>query len=108
MQPLTDHFSELDELEVKSVYYHSESRKPIVDKTLIACLRDKQSRPDSPVCFKRGPALLKCLKTVAKEKVCMFSPCDFCSKESSEPLHCDLTDAMGKTLLEIKKQTQDD
>ena len=102
---------------MKSVYYHSESRKPIVDKTLTACLRDKQSQPDSPVCSKRGPgcpscttgsALLKCLKTVAKEKVCMFSSCDFYSKESSEPLHCDLTDAMVKTFLEIKQQTQDD
>ena len=35
IQHLTDHLSGMNELELKSVYYHSECRKPIVNKGMI-------------------------------------------------------------------------
>jgi len=38
----------------------------------------------------------------------MFSSCDFCPKAELEPLHRVLSDAMGKTLTEVKQLTQDD
>ncbi|KAG0713009.1 hypothetical protein GWK47_017190 [Chionoecetes opilio] len=47
-------------------------------------------------------------KTIPKEQVCLFSNCDFCPKNDSEPLHRVLTDSMGKTLLQIKQKTPDD
>lgn len=118
MQQLIDHLSGLNKLELKAVYYHSECRKPIVNKTSIERLKGiKRSRSDSPVCSRRGPgrpsstpgsARPKRLKVVPKQEACLFSSCDFCSKAGSEPLHCVLSDAMGKTLLEIKQQTEDD
>jgi len=59
-QKLTDHLSGFNELELKSVYYHSECRKPIVNKCLIERLRCKRIRPDSPVpCCSRGHVLNK-------------------------------------------------
>ncbi|KAG0711445.1 hypothetical protein GWK47_020586 [Chionoecetes opilio] len=39
---------------------------------------------------------------------CVFSNCDFCPKNDSEPLHRVLTNSMGKTLLQIKQKTPDD
>jgi len=44
-QKLTDHLSGFKELELKSVYYHSEGRKPIVNKSLIERLWGKRIRP---------------------------------------------------------------
>lgn len=98
---------------LKSVRYHSECRKPIVNKAKIECFR-KRSRTDSSVCAPRGPrrpssaagsVRSKRSKTISKEQVCLFSTCDFCPKNDSEPLHRARTDSMGKTLLEIKQQT---
>jgi len=40
-----DHLSGFNELELKSVYYHGECRKPIVKKSLIERLRGKRIRP---------------------------------------------------------------
>ncbi|KAG0721901.1 hypothetical protein GWK47_045511 [Chionoecetes opilio] len=83
-------------------------------KNKIECLR-KRSRTDSPVCAPRGPGRPssavgsvrpKRSKTIPKEQVCLFSNCDFCPKNDSEPLHRVLTDSMGKTLLQIKQKTQ--
>lgn len=117
IQQLTDHLSGLYEQELKSVYYHSECRKPIVNKSLIERLKGKRSRSDSPECSRRGPgrpsstaepARPKRLKAVPKEEVCLFSSCGFCSNAGSEPLHRVLSNAMGKRLLEIKQQTKDD
>ena len=55
-QKLTEHLSGFSELDLKSVYYHSECRKPIVNKSLIERLRGKRPRPDSPVLHStRGP-----------------------------------------------------
>ncbi|KAG0725464.1 hypothetical protein GWK47_038599 [Chionoecetes opilio] len=48
------------------------------------------------------------VKDYSKEQVCLFSNCDFCPKNDSEPLHRVLTDSMGKTLLQIKQKTPDD
>ncbi|KAG0710077.1 Peroxidasin [Chionoecetes opilio] len=106
----------LNEGELKYVRYHSECRKPIVNKNKIKRLR-KRSRTDSPVCAPRGPGRPssavgsvrpKRSKTIPKEQVCLFSNCDFCPKNDSEPLHRVLTDSMGKTLLQIKQKTPDD
>lgn len=112
IQQLTNHLSGLNKVELESVYYHSECRKPIVNKTVIERLRGNQSRPDSPVCSRQGPEppskRPKRVKAVPKEKVCLFSSCDFCSEDDSEPLHRVLSDAMGETLVQIKQQTQAD
>ena len=117
-QNLTDHLSGFNQLDLKSVLYHSECRKPIVNKSLIERLRGKRIRPDSPVpCSSRGPGRPssetgpvrpKRSKTLPKEEVCLFSPCDFCPKAASEPLHRVVSDAMGITLIDVKRLTQDD
>ncbi|KAG0719847.1 hypothetical protein GWK47_049648 [Chionoecetes opilio] len=113
---LLNYLSGLIEGELKYVRYHSECRKPIVNKNKIERLR-KRSRTDSPVCAPRGPGRPssavgsvrpKRSKTIPKEQVCLFSNCDFCPKNDSEPLHRVLTDSMGKTLLQIKQKTPDD
>jgi len=116
-QKLTDHLSGFNELELKSVYYHSECRKPIVNKSLIERLRGKWIRPDTPVpCSNRGPVhpssatwfvRPKRSHTLPKEEVCLFSSCDFCPKAAPEPLHR-VVSAMGITLIEVKRLTQDD
>jgi len=117
-QKLPDHLSGFNELELKSFYYHSECRKPIVKKSLIERLRGKFILPDSPVpCSSQGPGRpssatghvrLKRSNTLPKEEVCLFSSCDFCPKAESEPLHRVVSDAMGITLIEVKQLTQDD
>ncbi|KAG0729712.1 hypothetical protein GWK47_029788 [Chionoecetes opilio] len=113
---LLNYLSGLNEGELKYVRYHSECRKPIVNKNKIGRLR-KRSRTDSPVCAPRGPGRPssavgsvrpKRSKTIPKEQVCLFSNCDFCPKNDSKPLHRVLTDSMGKTLLQIKQKTPDD
>ena len=38
----------------------------------------------------------------------MFSPCEFCPKDNTEPLHRVESDSMGKTLIEIKQHTVND
>lgn len=113
---LLNYLSSLNEEEFKSVQYHTQCRKPIVNKDKIERLR-KRSRTNSPVCAPRGPgrpssaagsARPKRSKTISKEQVCLFSTCEFCPKNDSEPLHRVLTDSMGETLLQIKQQTLDD
>jgi len=106
VQQLTDHLSGLNELELNSVYYHSECRKPIVNKGLIERLQRKRSWPDSPVpSSSRGPGCPssatglvrpKRSKTLPKEAKCLFSSCDFCPKAESKPLHRVLADAWAK------------
>ncbi|KAG0700254.1 hypothetical protein GWK47_025632 [Chionoecetes opilio] len=77
---LLNYLSGLNEGELKYVRYHSECRKPIVNKNKIERLR-KRSRTDSPVCAPRGPGRPssavgsvrpKRSKTIPKEQVCMF------------------------------------
>ena len=50
IKPLCDRLNSLSESEKGSVYYHSECRKPVVNKVNIERLRkSKTSRTDSPV-----------------------------------------------------------
>ena len=120
MQQLYDHLSGLNELELQSVHYHSQCRKTVVNKSSIDRLRNKRSRSDSPnsstqgygrpssAATESGSARPKRLKTIPKEKMCIFSSCDFCSADGSEPLHRVFSDDMGKRLIEIQEHTNND
>lgn len=113
---LAERLSGLTELELKSVFYHSECRKPIVNKCFIEKLRNKRrARSESPAQAARGrPSTStggytrpKRTKAAPKAEVCVFSCCTFCSKDTTEPLHQVLTDSVGETLLELKLCTLD-
>ena len=57
IKSLTDRLASMSEVERKSVYYHSECRKPIVNKSMIERLRGAK-RPltdDSSSAIRRGP-----------------------------------------------------
>ena len=95
--------SAMTEKEINCVQYHKECRKPIVNKTVIARLKAKRLRTESPISSGRGPGhpsttpgsvRPKRFRTIAKEQICLFSSCDFCG--------------MGATLLQIKHKTLDD
>ena len=92
IKQLSDHIASLNETERKSVYYHSECRKPIVNKTMIEHLRAKHVWSDSPAGSGRpssaaDSARPKRIKTTPKAKMCIFSSCSFCSNGTSEPLY---------------------
>ena len=117
IKQLTDHLNSLSESERKSVCYHSECRKQMVNKTMIERLRVKRARYDSPVCSTQRPgrpstssdfARPKRKKSTPKAEVCLFSSCSFCPNDTSESLHQVSSDKMGENLLEIKLKTQDD
>ena len=55
MKQLGDRLGSLSEAERKSVCYHTECRKPIVNKSMIEKLRGKRTRRDSPARSSRGP-----------------------------------------------------
>ena len=57
IKQLSDRLASLSESERKYVCYHSECRKPIVNMSMIARLRSKRVRSDSPVCLARSPGL---------------------------------------------------
>ena len=116
-EELLNFFSGLNEGGVKTVKYHNDCRKPIVNKIMIARLKSKRSRTDSPSSSGGGPgrppstpdsARPKRSKTVAKEEICLFARCDFCGIDRSDPLHKVLSNAMGGTLLQIKQKTLND
>jgi len=82
IKQLADHLTSLNESAWRLVHYHSECRKPIVNKIKIKLLKSKCDRSDSPVC--RGPGRLstfldldwpKRTKTTPKVKECLFSTC---------------------------------
>ena len=116
MRTLADHLESLNETEQASVQYHSECRKPIVNKSKINRLRMKRTVLDSPGCSQRRPgrpssevdARPKRSKTVQKTEACMFAPCKFCSGDGHEALHRVFSDNMGHTFLKMKLETQDD
>ena len=120
IKALCDRLNSLSESEKSSVYYHSECRKPLVNKVNIERLRKyKTSRSDSPVAssslHKRGrPSTSgdtprpKRTKKVPKAQICMFSFCSFCPTDKNEPLHRVESDSMGKTLIDIKQNTVND
>ena len=114
MKQLCDRLNSLSESEKNSVYYHSECRKPLVNKVNIKRIRTKRSTCDSPVSFLRGRGRLSCssdtpwpkrTKTVPKSQICMFSHCDFCPNDNSEPLHHIASDCVGKILIDIKQNS---
>ena len=82
LQKQTDYLTILHDLELQSVYFHSECHKPIVNKGMVERLRGKRSKPDSPVpsssrkpghpLSAKGPIRPKRSKTQLKEEVCLF------------------------------------
>ena len=87
--------------------------------SMMARLRSKGVRSDSPVCLARSPgrsinttdsARPKRTKSTPKAKVCdcVFSSCSFCPKDTAGSSHRALSDGIGETLIEIKLKTQDD
>ena len=85
--------------------------------SMIARLRSKGVRSDSPVCLARSPersintidsARPKRTKSTTKAKVCVFSSCSFCPNYTAGSLHRAFSDGIGETLIEIKLKTQDD
>ena len=118
IKQLCDRLNSLSETEKISVYYHSECRKPLVNKVNIERLsRTKRSSCESPSSSLHRPGRPsssgetprpKRAKIVPKSQICMFSPCEFCPKDNTEPLHRVESDSMGKTLIEIKQHTVND
>ena len=115
IKQLSDRLASLSESERKHVCYHSECRKPIVNMSMIARLRRKRVRSDSPVCPARSPgrpinttdsARPKRTKSIPKAKVCVFSSCSFCPNDTVGSLHRALSDGIGESLIEIKLNTQ--
>ena len=112
---LKDRLDGMNESERQSAQYHSDWRKPNVNKTMIDRLKRKADDVDSHASNRHPPGRLsqtttrtKRMKTEAKEKVCIFSPCTFCHEDNFEPLHLVMSDDMGKTLIQIKEKTLDD
>ena len=117
IKQLSDRLASLSEFERKCVRYHSECRKRIVNISMIARLRSKRVRSDSPVCLARSPgrpinttdsARPKRTKCTPNANVCVFSSCSFCPNDSAESLHRAFFDGIGESLIEIKLKTQDD
>lgn len=112
---LADKLTEMTVLERESLCYHSECRKPIVNRTSIDRLMQRKRRSESPLTrvgpgrpstSTGGSTRPKRSKTTPKAAVCLFSACSFCPG-SSEQLHQVLTDSMGESLMRLKK-TQND
>ena len=85
--------------------------------SMIARLRSKRVRSDSPVCLARSPgrpinptdpARPQRTKSTPKAKVCVFSSCSFCPNYNAGSLHRAFSDGIGESLIEIKLKTQDD
>ena len=122
LQPVADRISYLDESQLENVRYHSECRKPLVNKDHLERARKRKREhsesfsPSSNFSGKgagrpgKSPegARPKRIQTVPKEIKCIFSPCSFCVPSDTQQLHRVLSDAMGQTLLDIKNKTKDD
>ena len=117
IKQLSDRLASLIESERKCVRYHSECRKHIVNMSMIARLRSKRVRSDSPVCLTRLPgrpmyttdsARPKRTTSTSKAKVCVFSSCSFCPNDTAGSLHRAFSGGTGERLIEIKLKTQDD
>ena len=110
IKQLSDRLASLSESERKCVRYHSECRKHIVNMSMIARLRSKRVRTDSPVCLARSPGRLinttgsarpKRTQSTPKANVCIFSSCSFCPNDTAESLHCAFSDGIGESLIEM-------
>ena len=85
--------------------------------SMIARLRSKRVRSDSPVCLARSrwrtinttdATRPKRTTSTPKAKVCVFSSCSFCPNDTAGSLHRAFSDGIGESLIEIKLKTQDD
>ena len=117
IKQLSDRLASLSESERKCVRYHSECRKHIVKMSMIARLRSKRVRSDSPVCLARSPgrpinttdsARPKRTTSTPKANVCILSSCSVCPNDTAESLHRAFSGGIGESLIEIKLKTQDD
>ena len=87
---LTDYLGQLSENERDQQYYHSEYRKPSVNKINIERIR-KRSISGSHVCSVQGPGRQpskssseerpKRLRAIPKAEVCIFSICNVCPND---------------------------
>ena len=68
MKQLCDRLNSRSESERNSVYYHSECRKPLVNKVNIERLRTTRSRYDSPASSLRGPGRPSCSSDTPRSK----------------------------------------
>ena len=106
IKQLCDRLNSLSETEKSSVYYHSECRKTLVNKVNIERLRrTKRSSRESPSSSLHRPGRPsssgetprpKRAKIVPKSQICIFSPCEFCPKDNTEPLQRVESDSMDK------------
>jgi len=109
IKQLADHLTSLIESERRLAHYHSECRKPIVNKSKIERLKSKRDRSDSPVC--RGPGrpstFLNSEPNLPQRCTC---PDDNTEPlhDNTEPLHRVFSDTMGENLLQIKLNTKND
>ena len=96
IKQLSDRLARLSESERKSGRYHSKCRKPIVSISMIARLRSKRVRSDSPVCLARSPGRplnitdsTRPKRTICtpKANVCVFSSCSFCANDTAGSIH---------------------
>lgn len=114
-KPLVDLISKLQSSELATIRYHSESRKPIVNKTNLERVR-KRVRSDSPTivpqggrpCASSDNVRPKRFKTKPKETICVFASCSFCSSSMTDPLHRTYSNGRGQDLLHIRDNTTDD
>ena len=114
IKQLSDRLASLSESERKCVRYHSECRKPIVNRSIIARLRSKRVRSDSPVCLARSPespinttdsARPKRTTSTPNAKVCVFSYFSFSPNDTAGSLHSAFSDGIGESLIEVKLRT---
>ena len=87
IEQLSDRLASLSESERKYVCPNA-----IVNMSMIARLRSKRVRSDSPVCLARSPgrpinttdsAWPKRKKSTPKAKACVFSSCSFCPNDTA-------------------------
>jgi len=108
VKPLLDRLAALSDQERENVPYHSECRKRLTNKYNIDYLAKKREPAlEGHLSMSRPVDRPKRTKIAPKAEVCMFSICNFCTTEKTEPLHRVLTDSMGEKPLEIKQKTSD-
>ena len=101
IKQLPDRLASFSESERKSGRYHSKCRKPIVNMSMIARLRSKRVRSDSPARSPGRPinttdsARPKRTKSTPKAKVCVLSYCRFCPNDTAGSLHRAFSDGIA-------------
>ena len=117
LQPIILRYNIISDSEQKDVLYHSECRKPLVNThnkvTKIPTFKRTTSPSGETVSqgnpsASNDPARPKRQKCERKSKVCIFSPCEFCSGKTSDELHLVKSNNVGLKLIQIKNHTKDD